>query len=313
MGVRVGVGPGLGVPLAARDYWRWIDLCEDAGIDSIWHSDQLLGQTHEPVSMLVALAARTKRLKFGTNALVAAFRDPILLAKQLATADWLSEGRVFPVLGIGNASDPFWAATGTSPAVRARKSDEAIALLRLLLEQEQIEFSGAHFTYRGPGVFPRPERTIPLWIGGHSPAAYRRTARLGDGWLGGLIGPEAAGNARRAIEAALVETGRTIDSDHYGASLPVRIGPANDAGVLAARQRLLARMPEEVRASLADSFAIGPAEMVIAALRRYVAQGIEKFVVLPMAGDFADLMEQTELLAREIMPNVEGSHLASCP
>jgi probable F420-dependent oxidoreductase len=306
VGVRIGVGPGLGVPLEARDYWRWVDLCEETGIDSIWHSDQLLGQTLEPVAMMLALAARTRRLKFGTNALVAAFRDPILLAKQIATADWLSEGRVFPVLGIGNASDPFWAATGTNPSVRARKSDEAITLVRLLLAQEEVEFAGEHFQYRGPGVFPRPRRQVPLWIGGQSPAAYRRTARLGDGWLGGLISAEAAGHARRSIEAELLQTGRVIESDHYGASLPIRIGPADDRSMIAAKERLLARIPEEGRASLADAFAIGPAETVIAALRRYVAEGIEKFVVLPMAEDFADLHAQTELLAREVMPYVEG-------
>ena len=276
------------------------------GSNSIWHSDQLLGETLEPVAMLAALAARTKKLKFGTNALVAAFRDPVVLAKQLATAEWLSEGRVFPVLGIGNTSDPWWGATGASPGVRAGKSDEAIALLRMLLEQDEVAFAGEHYRYYGPGVFPRPQRRIPLWIGGQSPAAYRRTARLGDGWLGGLIGPEAAGAARRAIVVELAETGRSIESDHYGASMPIRIGPAGDPAVLAARERLLARMPEEGRGSLAESFAIGPAETVIAALRRYVAEGIEKFVVLPMASDFDDLMAQTEALAREVLPGVEG-------
>ena len=306
MGVRIGVGPGLGVPLTARDYWRWVDFCEEAGIDSIWHSDQLLGETLEPVAMLAALAARTTKLKFGTNALVAAFRDPILLAKQLATAEWLSEGRIFPVLGIGNASDPWWGATGTATGIRARKSDEAIALVRLLLEHDEVEFSGEHFDYNGPGVFPRPKRQVPLWIGGQSPAAYRRTARLGDGWLGGLIGPEAAGAARRAIVAELVETGRTIESDHYGASMPIRIGPADDPQVLAAKDRLLSRMPEEGRGSLAESFAIGPVETVVAALRRYVEEGIEKFVVLPMASDFNDLQAQTEALARDVLPRVEG-------
>ena len=306
MGVRIGIGPGLGVPLAARDYWRWVDFCEEAGIDSIWHSDQLLGETLEPVAMMAALAARTVKLKFGANALVAAFRDPVVLAKQLATAEWLSEGRVFPVLGIGNASDPWWGATGTAPGIRARKSDEAIMLVRLLLEQEQVAFSGEHYSYHGPGVFPRPKRRIPLWIGGQSPAAYRRTARLGDGWLGGLIGPDAAGAARRGIVAELVGTGRSIESDHYGASMPIRIGPAGDPAVLAARERLLSRMPEEGRGSLAELFAIGPADVVVAALRRYVAEGIEKFVVLPMASDFADLMAQTELLARDVLPRIEG-------
>lgn len=313
MSVRIGIGPGLAAPLAPGDYWRWVDFCEDSGIDSIWHSDQLLGPTLEPVAMLAALAARTRRMRFGSNAIVASFRDPIVLAKQLATLDWLSKGRVFPVLGVGNASDPYWAATGVSPQSRGRKSDEAIRLVRQLLEQDSVEFAGDHFRYHGPGVSPRPARPLSLWIGGGSPAAFRRTAALGDGWLGGLTGAGAAIDARQAIEAELVKAGRTIAPDHYGASLPLRIGAADDPGVEAARERLLERMPAESRAALEESFAIGPPGEIIRLLRSYVAAGIHKFVLLPMVRDASELMEQTALLARTIIPEVENERLAARP
>lgn len=311
MSVRIGIGPGLGVALTAREYWCWVDYCEDAGIDSIWHSDQLLGATLEPVTMLAALAARTRRLKIGTNALVAAFRDPVVLAKQLATGDFLSEGRVFPVIGIGNASDPYWAATAADPGQRGKRADEVIRLVRLLLEQDEVSFDGEHHRYQGPGVCPRPARPIPLWIGGQSPAAYRRTAALGDGWLGGLTGAAAAVQAKQAIEAQLLLTGRTIEPDHYGTSLPLRIGSPGDPAVQAARDRLMARMPVESRATLAESFAIGEPHEIVALLQGYVAAGIHKFVVLPMVADADDLMAQTELLVRTIIPEIENRPLAS--
>ena len=310
MSVRIGIGPGLGVALTPRDYWRWVDYCEEAGIDSIWHSDQLLGGTMEPVALLAALAARTRRMRFGTNALVAAFRDPIVLAKQLATIDWLSEGRAFPVFGVGNASDPYWAATGADPRARGRRADEVITLVRQLLNQETVDFTGAHYRYSGSGVFPRPARPMSLWIGGQSPAAYRRTALLGDGWLGGLTGAAAAADARKQIEAALAETGRSIENDHYGTSLPLRIGAESDPALQAARARLLARMPEPDRGSLEQSFAIGAPDAIIALLQSYVASGIHKFVVLPMANDADDLMAQTELLVRTIIPQIENQSLA---
>ena len=63
MSVRIGIGPGLGMALSPGEYWRWVDYCESAGIDSIWHSDQLLGASLEPVTMLAALAARTTRMQ----------------------------------------------------------------------------------------------------------------------------------------------------------------------------------------------------------------------------------------------------------
>ena len=203
MSIRVGMGTGLGANLSASDYWSWVDFCEEAGVDSIWHSDQLLGANVEPMAMLAALAARTKRMKFGTNALVLPFRDPVVIAKEFATIEWLSEGRLFPVLGVGIGNDPYWQATGTSPKARGKISNEMITLIRALLEQEDVDFSGEHFSYHGPGVHPRPNRNIPLWIGGNSKAAVERTAAMGDGWLGSLVEAEKAGAARRGIEAAL--------------------------------------------------------------------------------------------------------------
>ncbi|MBV9840768.1 MAG: LLM class flavin-dependent oxidoreductase [Sphingomonadaceae bacterium] len=302
MSVRIGIGLGLHTPASPRDYWRWVEQCETGGIDSIWHSDQMLGTMLEPLAMLAALAARTARLRFGTNALVLAFRDPLLVAKQLAAIHFLSDGRVFPVFGVGNANDPYWSATKRFATTRGPRSNEALTLLRLLLEQEAVDHAGDHFRYRGPGVGPRPSMPIPLWTGGHSAAAIRRTALLGDGWLGGLIDPDTAAAARRGIRAALAETGRHIEDDHYGVVLPFRIGSVDDAPVLGWRERLRARDA----ATAADPFAIGTPDAVIARLRRYVAAGISKFVLSPIVADDADLIAQTELLIRHVVPAIEN-------
>lgn len=306
MSIRIGIAPGTGAPLAPGDYWRWVDFCEEAGIDSIWHSDQLLGATIEPVAALAALAARTRRIRFGTNALVLPFRDPLLLANQFAAIDHLSEGRLFPVLGVGAASDPFWAATGTPAETRGTRANEAIELLRLLLAKDRVDFAGEHFRYRGPGVEPRPARPVPLWIGGNSKAALRRAARHGDGWLGSLIGPEAAGAARRGIEAELAAAGRCIEPDHYGTTLFLRIGPAGDPALGRARERLTARLKLTARSIDADAFAVGTPDEVVAAFKAFVAQGMAKFVAVPMVEDAAELMDQTAHLVREVIPAIEG-------
>lgn len=305
MTVRVGLGSGIGTALSADDYWQWIDSCEAGGIDSVWFSDQLLGRGLEPVTMLAALAARTRRMRFGTSAIVAPFRDPVVLAKQFATIDFLGRGRFFPTLGVGNASDAFWAATGTSPANRGARSDEAIVLLRMLLEQDEVSFSGSFYHYQGPGVHPRPTRPIPLWIGGNTNAAFKRTARLGDGWLGSMVGPSAAGEARRQIEAGLVETGRTIDGDHYGMTLMMRLGSPDDPVVAQAMARMVARMPEETKHSASDMFVTGTPEQAVASLRRYVEAGISKFVLMPMAEGVDELVDQTRQLAAEVIPAIE--------
>jgi len=306
MSIRVGMGTGLGANLSASEYWRWIDFCEEMGVDSIWHSDQLLGANVEPMAMLAALAARTRRMKFGTNALVLPFRDPVVIAKEFATIEWLSEGRLFPVLGVGIGNDPYWQATGTSPKARGKISNEMITLIRALLGQEEVAFEGEHFIYRGPGVHPRPNRKIPLWIGGNSKAAVERTAAMGDGWLGSLVEAERAGAARRGIEEALKRTGRTIDSDHYGMSLLLRVGAPDDPGVERTRANLRQRLsPDGDPAEIDNIFAVGTPEDVTAMLRHHVERGMSKFVVLPLANDVEDLMAQTRLLVEQVLPQVE--------
>ena len=305
MSVRIGIGAGIGGLLSPSDYWRWIDYCEESGIDSVWHSDQLLGPIVEPLALLAALASRTRRMRFGTNALVIAFRDPVVVAKELAAIDFLSEGRLLPVFGVGNAHDPYWAATGANAAERGGRSNEAIALIRLLLEAEHVEFTGTHFRYKGAGIQPRPAKPIPLWTGGHSPAAIRRAAKLGDGWLGGLVSPAVAGQSRRLIEAALVETERSIETDHYGVSLPLRIGKADDPTVVNARERLLNRLPASDRDRTHGCIAVGTPDDIVALFRRHIAAGISKFVALPIADGAEDLLQQTQLLVRHVLPQVE--------
>jgi alkanesulfonate monooxygenase SsuD/methylene tetrahydromethanopterin reductase-like flavin-dependent oxidoreductase (luciferase family) len=145
MSIRIGIGGGLTIPMTPDLYWEWVALCDDSGIDSIWHSEQIVGQVLDPIVLLSALAARTRRLRFGTNAIVAAFRDPIVTAKEFATIDFLAPGRLLPVFGVGNAADAYWTATGKAPGTRGKVSNEAITLIRSLLEQEQVSFHGDHF------------------------------------------------------------------------------------------------------------------------------------------------------------------------
>ena len=115
-GVRRSVAVGLGLmefPFSgAGAFWRWVDLCEAGGVDSLWQTDRLISREPmlECMSVMAALAGRTRRLKFGMNVVSLALRDPVLLAKQCATIDMLSEGRLLPACGIGSPLAPEWTA-----------------------------------------------------------------------------------------------------------------------------------------------------------------------------------------------------------
>ena len=102
----IAVGVGLmEFPFSSTDgFWHWVDLCEAGGIDSIWQTDRIVSRQPilECMTALAAIAGRTRRIKFGVNVVSLALRDPVLLAKQCATIDVLSQGRLLPGFGIGS-------------------------------------------------------------------------------------------------------------------------------------------------------------------------------------------------------------------
>mgnify|MGYP001084931219 CR=1 FL=1 len=303
---RVAIGLGLAeFPFAtAAGYWRWVDLCEASGaVDSLWQTDRLVGRTPtlECLTAAAALAGRTRRLKFGMNVLSLAFRDPVLVAKQCATIDVLSEGRLLPAFGIGSPLAPEWGALHLDTRSRGARTDEALEVIARLWREEKVDFHGRHFRLSGASIAPRPvQAELPMWIGGGSEAAIRRTARLGTGWLGGPETPAEAARILAAIRAAAAEAGRTIDEDHYGAGFAFHFG---DPDAPAPRRAMEAYRARTGRDPLAH-FAIGDAEAILARIGEYVAVGVSKFVLRPVGADEAEVLAQTRLLVERVLPLV---------
>ena len=304
MARKISIGLGLlGFPFSSAEaYWRWVDLCEESGIDSIWQSDRLIGtEPHlETLSTMAALAGRTRRLKFGMNVLSLGQRDPVLVAKQCATIDFLSEGRLLPAFGLGSDRSPEWAAMHLDTKARGAKTDEALEIIQRLWTEDKVDFEGQHYRLTGATISPKPvQAELPMWIGGSSAAAIRRTARFGTGWQGGADTPEMAGKVVAGIKAALIETGRAIDEDHYGAGFPFRIGKAEDLASLPATMKMYR---DYLGVDPSAYFAIGDAETVLNRIAEYGEAGVSKFVLRPLAEEDADIMRQTELLARDVLP-----------
>ena len=295
-----------------RDFFAFAERCEAAGVDSLWQSDRLIGADPqlEPIAAMAALAGATSRIKFGMNAVVVSHRDPLVLAKECATIDFLSGGRLLPVFGVGSEGDPTWRATRRDPAERGRRADESLALMSRLWAGENVTFAGRYFRWEGAQISPLPvQQPLPLWIGGHSPAAIRRTARIGTGWLGGLMPPHRIGPVIQAIRDELAATGRAIGPDHYGATLPFHFGSADDpivsrfAGAL--RARGFAAATDE------PPLFVGKPAYLIVRLRRTIAAGATKFVLIPLARGTREVFAQLDRLAAEVIPVVEAPEFAS--
>ena len=157
---RVGTMPGPWPtgPGGVDQLWRLVDLCETSGIDSLWFSDRLSSPLHvlEPLTTMAAVAARTRRLKFGPSVIVAPFRSPVLLAREMAMIDYLSGGRMLPAVGIGVEQEGEFRAAGVPFKERGRRTDEAIAIMRRCWAEEPVTFAGEFWQLGRVSVLPRP-------------------------------------------------------------------------------------------------------------------------------------------------------------
>jgi probable F420-dependent oxidoreductase len=309
----VGIGVGLGMarfPFRDTDnFWRWVELCEAGGVDSLWQTDRLVSEEPflECMTALAAIAGATRRLKFGMNVASVALRDPLVLAKQCATIDFLSGGRLLPAFGIGADTAPEWAATGRGTQGRGRRTDEALEIIARLWRGERVSTDGEHYRYREAVISPLPiQHPLPLWIGGSSAAAIRRTARFGTGWQAGLETPERAGQARARIIAALAEAGRDIDPEHYGTGFFVHFGAPDDPVCRRELARFRKAAPD---ADLSHLIAVGAAA-IRATIAAYARHGIAKFILRPLAEDDAQLLDHTRRLIEEVLPRVGEIPLA---
>lgn len=301
---RIGVMPGPWPP--GRDgsdfLWRLTDLCEAGGIDSLWLSDRLSSTAPVPEVMttLAAVAARTTALKFGPSVIVLPYRTPVVAAKELATIDWLSKGRLFPAVGVGVELPREFEASGVPFKERGRRTDEAIRVMRRLWSEDEVTHQGEFYTLDRITIFPKPwQRDLPIWIGGKSDAAVRRAARLGDGWIPSLITPDELRVGVDRVRELAAGHHRDVAADHFGALVNFAVADTPEAArALAAPYLPRGRVDDT---TLERCTAFGPPEVLAARLEEYVKGGGSKFIVRPLCPP-AMMLDQLALVAERIVP-----------
>jgi len=301
---RIGIMPG---PWPAgregADFlWSLCDLCERTGIDSIWLSDRLSSPVPVPEVMttLAAIAARTTTLKFGPSVIVLPYRTPVVAAKEMATVDWLSRGRLFPAVGVGVELPREFEASGVAFRERGRRTDEAIRVIRMLWTQDEVTFQGEFYKLDRITVLPKPwQSPPPIWIGGKSEAAQKRTARLGDGWMPSFITPdEFRIGVERVQELAAAER-REVPADHFGTLINFALAESPDAAATMAGPFIPRGRVDE--ATIRQCTAFGPAEVVASRIEEYVKGGGSKFILRPLCPSDR-MLDQLARLAAEVIP-----------
>jgi len=272
--VRIGYGLGTRTELHDETFGAVVDALENLEFDSLWLSEKLSGEAPDPLVAMAYGAGRTKQLKFGMSVMVLPGRNPVVLAKELATLGTMSGGRLLPAFGLG-AVDPIeQQAFGVERGERAAIFNETLEVMRKCWTGQPFTHQGDRFSYDGVVVRPAPKR-MDVWLGGIAPSELRRVGRLADGWLPSFVLPEDAESGRAEIERICAENDRSIDDDHYGVLIPYSFGPVPDVLL----KVLTKRRPDltDVTDLVPDSW-----ESLQAMIRRFIDVGTTKFVVLPL-------------------------------
>jgi len=272
MKIRIGVGAG-GASASAEALGELVGGLDALGFDSLWLSEVLTGPVLDPLIGLAWAAASNPRLKIGTTALLPG-RNVLRLAKQLASLDRLSGGRLLVTLVPGLTYPPEREAIGVDPKQRGAVIDDALPLLRRLWAGETVSHDGPAGHFRDVRLAPLPvQQPLEVWLGGNVPAALERCGRLSDGWLPSLCTPGEAAAGRRVIEDAAARAGRAISPEHFGVSVGYASAPIDPDTA----RTMAARRPRSLELTPVGYPALRKC------LEQFIAVGFSKFVVRPVA------------------------------
>lgn len=295
MTIRIGVGLGVQTSSSPGRFMALVDGLEALAFDSLWLSERVTSDCPDALTALAFAAGRTERLKIGTSVTVVPGRNPMLLAKQVATLDNLSSGRLLLTCGLGVANREEQQAFGVARDERGSRFDEVLPLLRRFWSEDSVDHTGRWYSYRGASVKPTPlQDRLEIWLGGVAGSELRRCGRLGDGWLPSFVTPDDVKRGRADVERAAEEVGRTIDSDHFGVLVPYVIGEIPEVVADFARKRRPGIDPSEIVAA-----GLGQLRTL---LEQFIVAGASKFVVVPVTepvnwdGHIADLADAVQPL-----------------
>ena len=302
-GVNLGISLPYSFPDARIDYVyirRFVRQAEALGFDDGWLTEGILNPNFvlEPVTYIAHLAALTEKIRFGISVIILNHRNPIQLAKQLATVDHLSNGRLTVGFGLGGGTS-LYPAFGIGPEKRVTRFEEAMKVMTALWTQERVTIDGQFWKLNNQGMQPRPlQKPLPVFLGGHSEPAMRRAIRLAGGWMAaGSTGNEESLVDLGRMHGYLAEAG--VDPKNFWLSKRIYIAVEDDRAK--ARQKLNAALSYQYagRDQSHVGLAATPSEAV-EWLGRFVAAGVNHILLNPCY----EHESQMEILATKVVPQL---------
>lgn len=289
----------LGQSAGMQPIRKFVTRAEALGYDSLWVTETIIGKTLvlEPVSFLSYVAALTEKIRLGAAVMLLTLRNPVQLAKSLATLDRISNGRLDPGFGIGGrtAEEIF----GYTSQGRVRRFEEAIQVMKTLWAQSEASFSGSFWNFEGVSMRPKPVQLPhpPIWFGARVPAALKRTVRYGDAFIGaGSSSTPDFITQSGLIRQYLEEEGRDPETFNISKRVYLAVDPDHEGAEKRLREWFGHFYGNPDMASRVSIW--GSRDECLDKLGVLVQAGAKHLVLNPVY----NVMEHLELLAEDIVP-----------
>ena len=294
--------PGVTPPLIP-EFARRI---EAGGCDAIWALDRLVYENPDPLTALAAAAAVTSRVRLGTSVLLAPLHSPVVLAKQLATLDLVSNGRLLVGLGIGSRPDDF-AAAGVPFAGRGGRAAEMIRIMKQVWAGQAVRHQGKYFAIECGAVGPAPVQRPhpPVWMGGFQEVELKRIARIADGFVGsGGAGPDGFAGMWERVRQMVAAAGRPPDRFPNACLAYFNVGGDREQAKAQAMAALVRYYGPQFMSRYDPERALvfGPPEECARRAQAYFDAGVQHLILVPTTLDAG----QVDRIAREVRPHLRA-------
>ena len=272
--------------------------CDEMELHSLWVIDRIVYDNLEPLTFLAAAAAVTSRIRLGTSVLLAALRHPTLLAKTVATLDFLSAGRVTLGIGFGSRENDF-TSVGISLEHRGSRAEETVALLKKLWTEEGVTHKGRFYQLENVTIGPRPVQTPhpPIWVGGGAEVVLKRAARLADGYICGSSAIQEFPSLWEKISGFALAAGRD-PKNIAKAGLTFMAIDDNRAKAVEACAAYLQRYYGKVRMDIEKHLLVGAPEACAERIRSFFAKGLDTLIIGTARAD----LKQLDLFGEKVLP-----------
>ena len=298
---KIGLAFVTPAPLTKPDYVKtFAQKCEAMGAHSVWTIDRIAYDNLEPLTLLAAAAGATQKIRLGTSVLLPALRHPALLAKSVATLDYISDGRVTLGVGFGSRENDFTAVEVPFEA-RGSRAVESVQLLRRLWTEENVTHKGRFFNVQNLTLGPRPiQHPIPIWSGGGAEAALKRAGTWANGFICGSSAIPDFSSTWDKVAAYARAAGRNPAEIEKAGLTFIAIND-NRAKAMEALADYVNRYYGRVRGDIENTFPLGSASACADRINDFFSKGLQTLIL-----GFADPdPKQLDLFGDKVLPQLK--------